>query len=221
MTFTPPNSPYVAPPAAAGARGNGFGLAALIVGIAALAGSFLPLLNYVSGFAAIAAVVLAIIGLTRTGRPKGTSVAGLILGGVALVLSIVLAIVYTIGFAALGSDSPSRAPSVSAPSASAAPEAPAAPADPRQPQTFSAQGESDSEAVEMSGDYVVAWTTSGDCSYYGSLEGGSTFGEDVFSASTATSGTSHLYNLAKASWHVHLITGPVPECGWTVTFSPN
>jgi hypothetical protein len=75
--------------------GNGFGLAGLIVGIVALVGALIPIINYGSWFVAIVGLVLAIIGLNRKGRPKRAALIGTILSGLGLVLSIVLAIVYT------------------------------------------------------------------------------------------------------------------------------
>ena len=76
---------------------NGVGLAALIVGVAALVGSVIPLVNYASGFLALVGIVLWIIGLLLRDRPRGKALGGLILSVIALILSIVLAIVYTAG----------------------------------------------------------------------------------------------------------------------------
>jgi hypothetical protein len=78
---------------------NGVGLAALIVGVLAFIGSFIPLINYGSGFVAVVGIVLGIIGLVLKNRPKGMALAGLITSVVALIVSIVLAIVYTAGLA--------------------------------------------------------------------------------------------------------------------------
>ncbi|MGG7465616.1 MULTISPECIES: MmpS family transport accessory protein [unclassified Plantibacter] len=84
--------------------GNGLGVAALVIGIIALIGSFIPFLNYGTGFLAFIALVLGVIGLVQKGKSKGTAIAGTIIAVIALILSIVLAIVYTAGFAGAVSD---------------------------------------------------------------------------------------------------------------------
>jgi hypothetical protein len=105
QTWSPPPSfnagaqpPVPKPPT------NGLGLTSLILGLVAFVGAFIPVINYVTGVAAIAGLVLGIIAVTRAGRPKGLAKAGIAASAVALVLSIVLAIVYTIGFVALVRD---------------------------------------------------------------------------------------------------------------------
>ncbi|TCL80071.1 MULTISPECIES: MmpS family transport accessory protein [unclassified Rathayibacter] len=79
--------------------GNGLGLASLIIGIVALVGAVIPIVNYVSGFVAFVGLVLGVIALFLKGRKKGTAIAGVILNALAIVLAIILAIVYTAGFA--------------------------------------------------------------------------------------------------------------------------
>ncbi|WP_291037688.1 hypothetical protein [Herbiconiux sp.] len=91
---TPPG--HTTPASGAPAR-NRFGLAALIAGIVAFVGAFIPIFNFLAVLIALAAVVLGIIGIIRTG-PKGSAVAGAVLGFIALVLSSILAIVYTFVF---------------------------------------------------------------------------------------------------------------------------
>lgn len=87
------------PPAAPPAKpGNGFGLAALIVGICALIGAFIPFINYASGVLAVVGIILGIIAITRKNKPKKAGAAGLIISAIALILSIVLAITYTAAF---------------------------------------------------------------------------------------------------------------------------
>lgn len=80
-------------------RGNGLGLASLIVGVAALVGALIPIVNYVSGFVAFIGLVLGVVALFLTNRRRGTAITGVVLNVVALLLSIVLAVVYTAGFA--------------------------------------------------------------------------------------------------------------------------
>ncbi|WP_078714523.1 MmpS family transport accessory protein [Agreia bicolorata] len=102
MTQQPPPAQYQAPYAPgspAPKQGNGLGLAALIIGILAFIGAFIPIVNYVSGVLALVGLVLGVIGLFRKGRPKGLAITGTIISLIALILSIILAITYTVGFA--------------------------------------------------------------------------------------------------------------------------
>jgi len=84
-------------------RGNGFGLAALILGIVALLGAAFPFVNILSTILAVVGIILGIIGLTRKGAAKGTSIAGTIISGVAIIVAIVAGIVLSLGLAALNS----------------------------------------------------------------------------------------------------------------------
>ena len=93
----PEPAPGSAPPLPK--TGNGLGLASLIIGIVALVGAVIPIVNYVSGFVAFVGLVLGVIALFLKGRKKGTAIAGVILNALAIVLAIILAIVYTAGFA--------------------------------------------------------------------------------------------------------------------------
>ena len=83
---------FGAPPAPRGT--NGFGIAALILGIVAILGAAIPFLNIVSGILAVAGLILGIVGLTRKGTGKGTSVAGTIISGIALLVTIVASIFF-------------------------------------------------------------------------------------------------------------------------------
>jgi hypothetical protein len=80
---------------------NPVGTAALIVGIVALVGAVIPLVNYGSGLVALAGIVLGIIGLVLPARPRGTALGGLVVSVAALILSVLLAIAYTVGIATL------------------------------------------------------------------------------------------------------------------------
>jgi hypothetical protein len=97
--------PAYATPAPARRGLNGLGLASLIIGIVALLGAFIPLVNYVSGFLALVGLVLGIIGLVLKNRARGLAIAGTATSGVALVLSIVLAIAYSAAFVDAVNDS--------------------------------------------------------------------------------------------------------------------
>lgn len=95
---TPPEpygqAPYGPPPGydpyapAAPAPRNGLGIAALVVGIVALALAWIPLV----GFVGLVAVVLGIIALSRVRRGlatnRGVSITGVVLGAVAVVAAI-------------------------------------------------------------------------------------------------------------------------------------
>ena len=69
-------------------KGNGLGVAALVVGIIAIIGSWIPLLNVFSIILGFIALGLAIGGLvvSRNNRPKGTSIAGLVLSILTIVI---------------------------------------------------------------------------------------------------------------------------------------
>jgi hypothetical protein len=81
-------------------RGNGLGLAALIVGVIALVGAFIPVVNLVTGFIAFVGLVLGVVALFLKGRSRKLAVAGAIVSLVALILSIVLSITYAAGLVA-------------------------------------------------------------------------------------------------------------------------
>jgi hypothetical protein len=69
--------------------GNGLGVAALIVGVIALIGSWIPFLNVVSLVFAIVALLLAICGIIVGAvkkRTKGSAIAGLILAIISIII---------------------------------------------------------------------------------------------------------------------------------------
>lgn len=127
MTSTQPVPPSYEPPAPAPQkRGNGFGLTALILGIIAIVGSAIPIVNFVSIALGAVALVFGIIGLVVKGRTRGLAIAGSILGALALIVGLVTSAIY-----ASAADSISKAIESSAPIASEAPatDAPAAATD--------------------------------------------------------------------------------------------
>lgn len=91
------------PPAGAPAdgrqRGNGFGVASLVLGIITIIGFAIPIVNYVGIGTGVAGVVLGVVGLVVKLRPRKAALVGVILSALGLILSIVLAAVYTAGFA--------------------------------------------------------------------------------------------------------------------------
>ncbi len=119
--------PYpTAPPADATPpkRSNPLGLTALIVGIVAILGCAIPIVNFVSIFLGAVALILGIIGLIVKNRARGLAIAGSILGAIALIVGITTAAVY-----ATAADSISKALETSAPSPSSAAAAPTNEAD--------------------------------------------------------------------------------------------
>jgi hypothetical protein len=82
------NTDFSQPPAYSGPRrGNGAGVAALVVGIVAAVVAVIPLLGMAAFFLGPVAIILGIIGLVLKNRKKGTSIAGLILGVIAMVIA--------------------------------------------------------------------------------------------------------------------------------------
>jgi amino acid transporter len=61
-------------------------------------GAFIPFFNWVSIAIAVAGLIVGIIALTRSGRPKAAAGVGTGLSVVALILSVILAIAYTVVF---------------------------------------------------------------------------------------------------------------------------
>jgi hypothetical protein len=79
-------------------KGNGFGIAALILGILSFVGAFIPFLNYGAIFMAVVGLALGIVGLIAKNRPRGGAIAGVILSALGLILSIIMVILYTAVF---------------------------------------------------------------------------------------------------------------------------
>jgi len=69
-------------------RGNPFGLVALIVGIVAIVGCAIPIVNNVSIVLGVIAVVFAIVGLIVKYRRRGLAIAGLVLGVLSVVVGL-------------------------------------------------------------------------------------------------------------------------------------
>ena len=79
-------------------RGNGPGLAALIVGIAAVVTAFLPLVNFVAFVLGPVGIILGIIGLVRAGRPRRQAAWGTALSAASILLALVMIFVYAFVF---------------------------------------------------------------------------------------------------------------------------
>jgi len=84
---TPPQSASVSP------RFKRVGVASLIVGILAILGAAIPLVNIISGILAIGGLILGIISLTRAGARTGPAIAGTVISSVALVISIITTVI--------------------------------------------------------------------------------------------------------------------------------
>lgn len=70
--------------------GNGFGVAALVLGIIAIVLAFIPVVGIVAFVLGPIAIILGIVGVTKKYRPKGTSIAGIILGAIGLIVAIIM-----------------------------------------------------------------------------------------------------------------------------------
>lgn len=91
---TGPDYGNAPPPGYGQAPRNGLGIAALVFGIIALLGAWIPLVNIVSIVLAIVGIVLGIMALRRVKRGeatnRGMSITGLLLSVAALVLALVV-----------------------------------------------------------------------------------------------------------------------------------
>lgn len=112
-------------------------------------------------------------------------------------------------------EAPSPAASDEPSSPSPEPEPPAAAS-----ITISGEGEASTAPFELDGDYVVDWTTGGDCYYSADLEttGDEFVFETLFSASAATSGQTFIYGY-RGEFYADVITGPAPGCPWSATLT--
>ncbi|MCG2620893.1 DUF4190 domain-containing protein [Arthrobacter sp. I2-34] len=87
-----PHQPF--PPAPEAKRGNGLGVAAMVVGIVSIVLSIIPILGMMAFFLGAVAVILGVIGVILKNRKKGMAITGIILGVVSLIIAgIVTAIV--------------------------------------------------------------------------------------------------------------------------------
>lgn len=95
------------PPAAPSPRGSGLTTWAMIAGIVAIGLAIIPGASFVAGLPAIAAVVLAAMGLRQKRPGRGKAITGLILGVLAMIISFFVSVVF-IGSIAMN-DSPRAA----------------------------------------------------------------------------------------------------------------
>lgn len=71
-------------------RSNGFGTAALVLGIIAVVFSIIPIVGFIAFILGPLALIFGILGMTRKFTKKGTSIAGLILGALAVIIAIIV-----------------------------------------------------------------------------------------------------------------------------------
>ena len=90
------------------------------------------------------------------------------------------------------------------------------------PITLTGEGEMNSAKTALRGDYAVDWKTLGDCYYSADLRAKETSldAKTVFTAAKAGSGTGNVYGLNADDYFLKVITGPSPDCGWSVTLTP-
>lgn len=97
---TPPPS-YAAPTATAGSvPGRGMAIAALVLGILAFLGFWIPFLNIVSLIMAIVGLILGIVALRKYVAGKGLPLSAVIVNAIAAFLSLAFVILYAVGFSA-------------------------------------------------------------------------------------------------------------------------
>jgi hypothetical protein len=71
---------------------KGFGIAAMILGIVGIVGSWIPILNWFSLVLGILAIIFGIIAVVK-GKGKGQGVAGVILGGATVVIFLIINVI--------------------------------------------------------------------------------------------------------------------------------
>jgi hypothetical protein len=119
VTPAPTPAPTAQPP-----RRNLIGLIAMIIAIIGFIFAVIPVIAFIAWLPLLAAFVLSIIGLTRKGLSKGTSITAIILSVVGWIVSIIVSLVL-VGAALSSSDSTTVQPG--SPSASASASASALP----------------------------------------------------------------------------------------------
>lgn len=86
MSYPAPAAPAPAPINTS----NGFGVTALVLGIIAVVTGFIPILGMGAFILGPLAIIFGIIGLTRKGRKRGTSITGIVLGAVGIIVAIIV-----------------------------------------------------------------------------------------------------------------------------------
>ncbi|ARJ04906.1 hypothetical protein B5808_06520 [Cnuibacter physcomitrellae] len=89
-----PPAPYGAPPVPPGGRFNGFGLAAMIVGIFGFLLAFVPFAGWGGVFFGVIGLILGIVGLIVKNVRRTMALIGTIVSGVAIIAAIVMQVIY-------------------------------------------------------------------------------------------------------------------------------
>lgn len=97
-TPVPPQAPQ-ASVAVTPSPSRGLAITALVLGIVALLGFAIPVLNVFSALIALVGLVLGIVALVRA-QSRGLSIAGVVTSALALLLSLIFIVIYLVGFGA-------------------------------------------------------------------------------------------------------------------------
>lgn len=71
-------------------KSNGFGTAALVLGIIAIVFSIIPVVGFIAFILGPLALIFGIIGITRKFTKKGTSITGIVLGALSIIIAIIV-----------------------------------------------------------------------------------------------------------------------------------
>jgi hypothetical protein len=190
---------------------NGVGLAALLVGIAAIAFCTSSSTHFLAAALSVAGIILGIIGLNLQDRQRGQAVWGLVLASIALFISS--------GLFSPSVSISAQTESASKPAASSvSPTVSQEPAAARGTITYSGTGELNTAKQQLNGDYQASFETMGDCYYSGKLKGAGT--ADLPTVDEAGTVISNFYDISPGDYFVDMITGPSPGCGWSLTLTP-
>lgn len=108
----PPQQQQPQPPMPPRQQTNGLAVAGLVLGILAIVGSWVPVLNAISALLGIVGLILAIVGLAKHrkyGSGKGMAIAGIVLSALAIVVSIAMTGAFVAYYASDDSDSNANA----------------------------------------------------------------------------------------------------------------
>jgi hypothetical protein len=87
--------------------------------------------------------------------------------------------------------------------------------------SFKAKGKIQSEPFELSGNYLVSFSTLNDCAYFVDAVSTSTgFSTDLWSADTKMTGETYVYGIESGSYYFKAITGAPPMCPWDMKLTP-
>jgi Domain of unknown function (DUF4352) len=208
------SAPVAAPvaPAAPAKTPNKIGLVALILAGVAFLLAVIPATSFIAWVPAVAAIIVGIVGLTRKGQKKGSSITAISIGVVAWIIAIVVATATALSAVGTAIEESDAAPTSAAP-------ADAEPAD--------AAGEEDEPAAEEAGIGTAVTSDSGVTYTVSAMECGlTTAGEEFLSETpagqfcevraTVANGGSESMNLSTANVKGY-INGASYEANGTVS----